>query len=281
MYTLSGIEISPTDLSSIDERKPLNQEVLDILESPEYKSLLSYYEDHVKFMPSKNPTGMWKDMVNYAATHGKTIYEDYTYKDDFGNNQVGKKIVGYEPNDPNEYVIIIADHVSLWEKERGLSLKETIDKYSEYNIILRNRYRYIPVAVQQQNIETIGLDAYKLDKIRPTMAGLADSKNPGKDCTVMLGITNPHGAGKSMDIGYDITKFKGSFRWLEIVLNRKGQSNCLCPLYFNGAVNYYKELPLPDNIEEMSKVYKFLYDKSKGQGVMFMLINKIKHIFKK
>lgn len=262
LYTLSNIEISPVDLSSIDERKPLSQNILDILESVEYKSILNYYEEHVKFMPSKNPTGMWKDMVNYANTHGKVLYEDYTYKDDFGKLQTGKKMIGYEPIDPNEYVIIIADHVSLWEKERGMSLKETIDKYSEYCILLRNKYRYIPVAVQQQNIETIGLEAYKADKIRPTMAGLADSKNPGKDCTVMLGITNPHGAGKDNTLGYDITKLKGFFRCLEIVLNRKGQSNCICPMFFNGAVNYYSELPLPTDTNAMTKVYNFIKDRS-------------------
>ena len=274
LYILSGIEVSPVDLSSVDERKPLSKEVLDMLESTEFQDILRYYEEHVTFMPSRNPTGVWKDMVGYANSHGKTIYEDYTYVDDFGKEQKGKKIVDYVPDDPNEYVIIITDHVSLLETERGGTLKQAIDKLSEYYIILRNRYRYIPVAVQQQNIESIGLDAFKADKIRPTLAGLADSKNPGKDCTVMLGITNPHGAGKENDLGYDIKQFKGNFRSLEVVLNRKGQSNSICPLYFRGSVNYYKELPLPDNALEMSKVYDFLRKKVSILMMMFKSKNK-------
>lgn len=278
LYTMSGIEVSPVDLSSIDERKPLKKEVLDTLESEEYQNILKYYEEHVKFMPSRNPTGVWKDMTEYANSHGKTIYEDYTYVDDFGNKQVGKKISGYIPDDPNEYVIIITDHVSLLETERGGTLKGAIDKLSEYYIILRNRYKYIPVAVQQQNIESIGIEAFKVDKIRPTLAGLADSKNTGKDCTVMLGITNPHGAGKETSLGYDIKKFKGNFRCLEVVLNRKGQSNSICPLYFKGSTNYYKELPLPDNTEEMTKVYSFL---NKKPSVLMMLITKVCNIVKK
>lgn len=57
LYTLSGIEVSPVDLSSIDERKPLNQKIVDTLESVEYQNILNYYEEHVKFMPSRNPTG--------------------------------------------------------------------------------------------------------------------------------------------------------------------------------------------------------------------------------
>ena len=46
---------------------------------------------------------------------------------------------------------------------------------------LRNRYRYIPVIVQQQSTESTGLEAFKLNKIRPTVAGLADSKYTGRD----------------------------------------------------------------------------------------------------
>lgn len=275
LYTLYGVEVSPIDLSSIDERRPLNQDILDKIESPEFQDILKYYEEHVKFMPSRNPTGVWKDMVSYANSHGKTIYEEYTYIDDFGKEQTGKKISRYIPDDPDEYVIIITDHISLLEPEKGGTLKGAIDKLSEYYIILRNRYRYIPVAVQQQNIESIGIDAFKVNKIRPTLAGLADSKNPGKDCTVMLGITNPHGAGKEDDLGYDIRRFKGSFRSLEVVLNRKGQSNSLCPLYFKGSVNYYKELPLPNNTIEMAKVYEFLKGNTSMMMLMLSKINKL------
>lgn len=275
LYILYNIEVSPVDLSSIDERKPLSENILKLIESQEFQSILKYYEEHVKFMPSRNPTGVWKDMVGYANSHGKTLYEDYTYINDFGKECTGKKISGYIPDNPNEYVIIITDHVSLLETERGGTLKAAIDKLSEYYIILRNRYKYIPVAVQQQNIESIGIDAFKVDKIRPTLAGLADSKNPGKDCTVMLGITNPHGAGKENDLGYDIKKFKGNFRSLEVVLNRKGQSNSICPLYFKGSINYYKELPLPTNTAEITKVYEFL-----KKNISLIGFSNIKNIFK-
>ena len=62
-----------------------------------------------------------------------------------------------------------------------MSLRETINKYSEYMMIARNNYHYIPVCVQQQSYETTNLEAYKSNKIRPTMAGLSDSKYTAKD----------------------------------------------------------------------------------------------------
>ena len=40
-------------------------------------------------------------------------------------------------------------------------------------------------------METSNLEAFKANKIRPTMAGLSDSKYTGKDCSMMIGITNP------------------------------------------------------------------------------------------
>ena len=58
----------------------------------------------------------------------------------------------YTPNNPNEYVFIIIDHVSLVECERGMDLRTSINKLSEYLIILRNRYKFIPVIVQQQSV---------------------------------------------------------------------------------------------------------------------------------
>ena len=100
-----------------------------------------------------------------------------------------------------------------------------MDKLSEYFMIFRNHYNYIPVNIQQQNAETISLDAFKSNKIRPTLAGLADTKNTGKDCSVMLGITNPfafelpyypYPNDANNPNNYLIRNLKGYFRLLEV-----------------------------------------------------------------
>jgi hypothetical protein len=144
-------------------------------------------------------------------------------------------------------------------------------------IILRNKYNYIPVVVQQQSTETGNLDAYKAGKIRPTMAGLSDSKYTAKDCTVMLGITNPYSFEIPEYLGYNIQKLKGNARFLEVVLNRNGQSNGICPLYFDGAVNFYKELPLPNDVINMNKVYNSLSELKKNTiDKVFFLFNRNK-----
>lgn len=76
----------------------------------------------------------------------------------------------------------------------------------------------------------------------------------------MIGITNPYSFELPEYLGYQTSILKGNFRVLEIVLNRNGQANGLCPLFFDGAINYYKEMPLPN---ENTKL-QFFYERAKS-----------------
>ena len=286
LYTLDNYRVSPTDLRSTNENNPISEEVLELLNSAKYKSILNFYEECISFQTSRNPTGVWKDIKAYAENNGTTHYDIKIIKDEFGDDKQITKFNHYTPNNPNEYIFIIVDHVGLLESEKGLDLRQTINKLSEYMIIFRNRYNYIPVIVQQQSLETTSLDAFKQNKIRPTMAGLSDSKATGKDCTVMLGITNPYSFEIPEYLGYNIQKLRSNARFLEIVLNRNGQSNGICPLFFDGATNYFKELPLPNDVLGIEKVYKYLESLKKkivtnfmsfSLGKLFNLINFAKH----
>lgn len=259
LFTLSGKRVAPIDLKSTNSNKVLPEEILELLNSEEYQNILKFYEDNVIFLNERNPTGIWKTMVKYAESTG-TIHKKTVNITNKETGLVEQREVFdyYEPNDSNEYVICLTDHVSLLENERGFDLRQTIIKFSEYMMIVRNKYHYIPVVVQQQSTETSNLEAFKNNKIRPTMAGLSDCKYTGKDCTVMLGITSPYTYELPEYLGYDITKLRGNIRFLEIVLNREGESNGIVGLYFDGATNYFSELPLPKDSEELRKVYSYI-----------------------
>lgn len=255
LFVLSGKRVAPIDLKSTDSNKILSQDIIDLLNSDKYQDILKFYEENVIFLNERNPTGIWKTMLKYAESTGKVHKKVINIVNkETGLVEQREVFDYYEPNDKNEYVITLTDHVGLLENERGFDLRETIIKFSEYMMILRNKYHYIPVAVQQQSTETSNLEAFKNNKIRPTMAGLSDCKYTGKDCTVMLGITSPYTHELPQYLGYDITKFKNYIRFLEIVLNREGESNNVVGLYFDGATNYFKELPLPDDREGLTKV---------------------------
>ena len=186
----------------------------------------------------------------------------------------------YEPNDPNEYRLIVIDHVSLLHSERGYTLKQTIDKLSEYCVILRNRYKFSPVVIQQQALAGESLDAFKEGKLRPTIANLSDTKYTGRDCNLAIGLFSPMKHELREYLGYDITKFKDNIRFAEILLNRGGSPGSICPLFFDGAVNTFSELPKPNDTQGLSKVYEYITKLRSRKGISFF-IKSIKLLFKK
>lgn len=253
LYKLSGgkIRIDIKTFKSVDAGRVLSQEILDLLNTLEYQSILNFFEEHVEWISDRNPTGIYNVLKAYAEEHG--IIHNKKIK---GYDK--EKFDYYEPNDPDEYVLCIVDHIGLISTERGMDLRNSIKKLSEYLKIVRNKFNYIPVVVQQQNSETLSLEAFKANKIRPTQKGLADSQDPGKDCDIMLGITSPYAFELKEDRKYDITKLKGYIKFLDVVLGRDGESNAFIGLYFDGATGFYAPLPKYDNLPELNKVYQLI-----------------------
>jgi hypothetical protein len=260
--TKGKVTVSPTDLKSTDSRFPLTHELLSIMRSEEFQMIMDHYESIVTFYDSRNVVGINKTMCDYAKTHGKTFFKTIQVRevDELGiTREVERKLFDYYvPDDKDEYIIFIVDHVSLLEPVKGASLRETICTLSENCVSLRNRYNYIPVIVQQQSAETQNAEAVKNNKVRPTVSGLGDAKYTARDCDLMLGICNPHAYEIPQYYGYDITTLKGNIRFLETVINRHGEANGICPLLFNGAINEFTEAPHASDTEELKAVYNRL-----------------------
>lgn len=269
-------KVSSNELRSVRYALPI--EVIDILESDEYKDILNYYEECIDFRESQNPTGCWKDLYNYAEMNGTTYRKKVENVDPLTGEITTKEVFDYYvPNNPNEYVFIIYDHLSLLGTEKGMSLRESMNKLSEYMVHLRNKFNYIPVVIQQQSQENQSNDAVKLGRLRPSVSGLSDSKYTSRDCDVMLGLFNPYSYDLDSYLGYDIKQLKGNARFLEIVVNRHGVSNGICPLMFLGEVCHFRELPLPNDVINMNKVYNSLSELKKNTiDKVFFLFNKNK-----
>ncbi len=137
-----------------------------------------------------------------------------------------------------------------------MTLKQSMDKLSEYCAkYLRNRYHYSPIVIQQQAFESEGNDAFKLGRIRPSAAGMGDSKYTVRDGDIVLGLFSPFRFGITEYFGYDIIQLKDHIRVLEVIVNRNGEMGGILPLWFDGAVCEFKELPKPDDKTSMAKVY--------------------------
>lgn len=180
-FSKGTIRMAPKDLRSTTNACP--EEVIDRLRQFDIQDILQYFEDHVIFpTESPNPTGIYKYCKQYAEEHGTVHKKTIKMKDEFGVLQNREVFDSYEQDNPNEYRLIIIDTINLIDTERDMSLKQSMDKLSEYLAkYLRNRYHFSPIVIQQQAFESEGNEAFKLGRVRPSVAGLGDSKYISRD----------------------------------------------------------------------------------------------------
>lgn len=257
-FSKGKIRVSPRELRSTTS--PVSEKILEVINSDEFQDILEYFESHIIFPEeAANPTGIYKYCKNYAEEHGTVYTKIGKYKDEFGVVQERQVFDRYEQDNPNEYRLVIVDTINLIDTERGMTLKQSMDKLSEYCAkYLRNRYNYSPIIIQQQAFDQEGNEAFKIGRVRPSVAGLGDSKYTSRDSNVVLGLFSPFRFALKEYEGYDISKFKDNIRFLEMIVNRDGEMGGLCPLFFDGAVCQFEELPRPDNKGEIAKVYDYL-----------------------
>ena len=258
-----GMRIAPKDLKSTRGDNILTEETISTIEK--YQKYFDKIEEIVEFIDDvRHPTGIFKLVEAYAIANGTQHRKTVEFTNNKTKETYHKEIDDwYEPNDPDEYVMIIIDHISLIssEKEEGrqLNTHQSIVKLSsKYLIGLRNKFNYIPIVIQQQASSQESIENLKANRLKPTMDGLGDCKLTQRDADVILGLFSPfrHEIGTYQN--YDIKQFRDNIRFLEILGGREGGGGIICPLYFDGAVNYFKELPLPHNAQGINRVYEFL-----------------------
>jgi hypothetical protein len=185
LYVYKGIRISPDKMDSLFKNYILNKEVLKAIE--ELQPLIQEFENRVTFLDSvRNPYGIYRTVRKYAHENG--YYIDIkgnklnTELIERGEGEEAKKIFSYKANDPDEYVIIIIDNYNNLTPENGKELFDAIHNFSSnYALSIRDRWKYIIVAIQQQAATTESVENAKLDMLRPSASGLGDCKLSGRD----------------------------------------------------------------------------------------------------
>lgn len=261
LYKLNKIRLSPRDLRSTSKDYPLPQAILDLLQEEKYQARLRYFDEHVHFNNiDTNPTGILNRCKEYAKTVGEYKERDVVSHD--GSGRIVKEFISYKLKDPKHYTIVFTDHVRLLDREKGMTQKETIDKYSEYCIkYLRDRLHMTVVNIQQQAFESEGLEAIKLKRTVPSVAGLGDSKYTSQDANCIIGLFDPNQFGFPAWLGYKIQEpttnigLKNYARFMYMLRGRDGEQGGICPLFFDGATCNFEELPRPDENIKIKEYY--------------------------
>tara|TARA_R110002051_G_scaffold324631_1_gene422790 strand:+ start:574 stop:1776 length:1203 start_codon:yes stop_codon:yes gene_type:complete len=256
LLTLQGYRQNSLDQGSMD----LIDQYIDDIES-----LL----DNVEIVDSVyNPTGIYKYCRDYADKNGTHVYEDREFIKKKSSGVIEKTMTKvyshYIPNDPDAITIVIVDHMSLLTPEkdkdsgRMRSQHETMAQWST-NYALKQitkhwNWAVVNVIQQEQSGEkeqftNKGESIQK--KTEPSLANFANNKEIQRDAKVIIGVYSPDRYGFENYHGYDIRRFRDTFRALKILKNRFGAPNKYHHMLFDGATNRFKELPKADARNEM------------------------------
>lgn len=259
--------VEPGKLRGLSEAIITDDELRKVdLIIPIVESLLEHC--HI-FDKTYNPTGLYNKAKNILLNNGTRYYttlekSDITIPENeyilLPKEQKSKfKFKNYIQKDSDEYYFIITDNVNLleceMENDRYLNLQETIWKWStDYaHKQLQKNFKCIIVDIVQQ----VG-DSEKqqfnfrgdsiVEKVKPTRDGYGDNKRISRNADIILGLFAPTFYGIKEYYGYDLTAIGDFFRTVIILKNRIGRGFKEIPLFFNGAVNYFTELPRPNEI---------------------------------
>lgn len=172
-----------------------------------------------------------------------------------GGNAEEKIPKKYSPNNPNLWVFVIVDHLSLLTPEKGESLYEAIGKFSKHYCLKHfvKRLNCVTIAVQQQDMTNDKQEYHQGqsidEKLEPSIPGLANCKETARDYHFIMALFSPVRYSITRHRGYDIKILKDRYVSLKILKDRHyGLANKYIPLYFNGATTFYNEL------EEATKI---------------------------
>lgn len=189
----------------------------------------------------ENPTGLRNFLITYAEKHGSFIYEHYNVNDK-GRVIVQKRAIGYTPNNIEKTTIIITDTIRKLPPERDFGMKQTVDKYLEYQVELRDMcgFTFVDIVHTNRNITAVERMKYAGEYLYPTGDDLKDTGNLSEDCNVLITMFNPN------DEKYNLTKHFGielgsypNYRSIHIVESRDTE----CPMHIQtnmfGSVNMF------------------------------------------
>jgi replicative DNA helicase len=203
-----------------------------------------------------NPTGIFKACKKHADDNGTHHYQDGKILTATGETL--KLYDRYEPNDPEQFTIVVVDHVSLLEGEydsqlqRAIDEREAMQKWSSTYCLkgLAKKFKYICLNVQQVNMSSDDLDHYKARKLEPAMSDAGDNKKILRDDQIIFALFDPARYGLDRHNGYNLRSIdKDAYRSLSVLKNRYGRSNIQLGLLFEGATGRFEELPTPKLLE--------------------------------
>lgn len=233
-----GIIVDINLILSINKNRISDDIYTKVMSMMEYLDKMSDFV-HIQDL-STNPTGIFMDTKKYMDSNGKIVEHKKLVRD--------QEITfhKYVPNNPNEIVIVITDHIGLLRHEKELhSIKERIDKYSEQCITLRNFYGVSSVAISQFNRELADIDRRRFTELTPQLEDFKNTGNCSEDANNVMTLFNPIRYALTEYGGLNVNRFGGRYRSISVLKTRDGSDMIKVNQNFLGECGYFRDFPDP------------------------------------
>lgn len=236
-------------LLSLEEK--LSDEIYQkILDSKEW--LLGLAERCTIIDKPVTAKGMYGRCKAFSEQHG-----EYILKARGKHGEEDWESYDYIPNNPQQYLVVVVDHVKLFDTQPGHTSKQEIDEACKYLIHLRDKCKYSIYIVQQLN------RAFQ-DMSRRTEAGgvyadiqLSDFSDTGDTvnaANTVLAIFYPFREKCSKWKDYIVDPKRGGLserlRTISLLKNRDGNADKFVGVGFYGECHIWRELPKASEITD-------------------------------
>lgn len=261
-------EVSP-QLADTMELNGYSDHIVDDSVLKAIEDNLLYFDDLDKYLDVVNisqPTGFYKYVREYARKNGTFFYKGDPVFIPEGANWADYHWDSYEPNNPNEIVICMSDHIWLYDAEGGDTKYKTLENFSANYCrkIINNKFNYVTVNIQQfvvssEQEQFTNRGQSILHKIEPSMDSFGDIKITLRDNLVVLGLFSAARHNLPEHRGYDTNKLGDRYRGLFVMKNRKGRGeNLFLPMFFDGSCDLFREMPQLVEKEKLQLVYDYV-----------------------
>ena len=234
-----GREVRESDFPKLDECEK-NVEII--------KQYVTFISD------TYNTTGIIKRIREEAAKRGKFYNRD---------NQLVTDVQGaflrYEPDDPDEFVLVVIDHVLdmiVEDKEKDLSESINNIVHRAKNTVCK-KLQYAVVIVQHQDNSVDNFERRQKGDILCSIPNLARNKEIGRQYKNLIGVNNLNSMNTVQGKpnigewdGYKIVPYGPFTRCFNVIKNRFGIKDVNCLGYFDGRTGHINTLPPAGSEEE-------------------------------
>jgi len=246
LYSRYDIELDINELNSLTV--PLDESIIKKINTLE-EHFNKLFEVLTIVNSVDTTEGIYDVVKRYAYDNG-TLYNSRGEEADLDEHATL-----YRPNNPNEHVIVITDHVNILSVNgKGDTLHKAIHRHGTKNMLHKciKLFNYTVVDVHQQAAEGESAEYNKFNKNECSLTTLGDNKMVARNYMVVLGLDMPQRYGVTEHAGYRLANFGANsdyYRSIKVLKNRFGRPGVRKGMYFRPQSMHFEELPNSKQID--------------------------------